>query len=164
MTYEKCPEEFYENCRNKFKCTRCAAGEGAQHLLYLPIDESPSLKTHPYKRELERLKKRGKEANRRGRQEEKKTLQRLGSKLVRATIGSGAVRGDADATLLDVGQIEHKARKHVSLPLKDIEKGQRQGVKVWALTTPHGVFYVMEEDTFVNLTAHYRNQNKDVRP
>jgi hypothetical protein len=151
---EKCPEDYRENCQKyPARCPVCAAGYGSKTLFYIPIDET--LSPHPHAEVLKSQKRRGAKARHKGHNDEKKSLARLANRLVKGTIGSGMVCGDGDATLLDIGQVEVKSRSNIGITKAEYDKGVKQGVKVWQIVTPHGTFYVLPEDTFVNITQNF---------
>lgn len=162
MNLKNCPDEYYENCQNQIRaCYRCAAGSGSKTLCYEPIDDS--LTPHPHEQVLKQQKWRGKEAHRQGKQTEKKSRQRLADQLVKETIASGAVNGDADFILSELSQIEHKSRKSLSITQKEYEKGLKQGVGIWQITHPetNRRVYILTEDLFVQITATYYKNNAD---
>lgn len=146
---------YYTNCSNRLKlCKQCIInGGGKNH--YQPIDKE--LTPHPGVEAYNRKKRQGAQANKRGKQAEKKAIQRLANKLVSPTVASGAIKGDGDAKLAGLCNLEHKLRNRLGITKAEYEKGKRQGVGVWQLTDPdtNTSIYILSEDVFVKLLKRY---------
>lgn len=136
-----CPEAYYENCRQaQVSCRVCGAGFGGvlAPVRYEPRDEG--LSPHPYEeRRQRRLQARALRRQRAmaARRHERVETMRLGRRLARQTLASGAVGHDGDAQLLQgLLQVDYKVRsgQHFRLRYEEYESGLRQGTNVWHLT------------------------------
>jgi len=146
---------YYTNCSNRLKLCKYCIVNGGKYNNYEPIDET--LTPHPGVEAYNKNKERGAQANKKGKQAEKQAIQRLANKLVSPTVASGAVRGDGDAKLSDLCNLEHKLRNRLGITKAEYEKGKRQGVGVWQLTDPdtNTSVYILSEDVFVRLLKRY---------
>lgn len=146
-----CPVEFYSNCRNAaIKCKSCQAGKSKEKVLfYDPIDSS--LPVHPVTDSSDRRKRQ------QVLRQAKAVEQSVKDDIARGTIASGSVRGDGDLHLLKGNlRVEVKDRGDRgswNLTWKEYEKGRRQGIDVYAISTvcpdqKRRTIYMLEEHTF----------------
>jgi len=143
MELYNCPDEFFNNCKNRhMKCERCIAGTGTELLHYRP--ERGKKTEHPVYKELKNQKR---QRNRRDR-ERKKPKRRLYrrsikkesevSDAIKKTVASGRVNQDGDYQILE-GEIQadhkyHSKSKSFTLSAADREKGKDQGTNTWFIT------------------------------
>jgi hypothetical protein len=168
-----CPEPYRSNCRwLDIQCSRCRAGEGNDSFFYRPITTLYPSKNHPFyieekleedlaRKEARELRKasssykRGKSNYREGIKGERKSLKDIGA---RSTIGSGAVCGDGDGVLVIGGEsfsIEHKSRlgatNKLSVTKQEWEKGKRQGIDLFLISSNEQRIVLMDYEVFIRL-------------
>lgn len=170
---EECPEPYSTNCRwLGIKCKECSASrEGEElRLLYQPISKLYPFSSHPKEVERKRLErqsrarlaierkssnsyKKGKKNYIKGRADEARVIKDLGAK---STVASGAVCGDGDG-VLKIGDInlsiEHKSRigskGKLSVTTAEWEKGKRQGIDVFIISSDEQRVVIMDYQVFV---------------
>lgn len=146
------------------KCSSCKAGSRPSgRLLYAPtsiIGDAPLASDHPaYGKD-----KQAYDNKKRGMANETAIQSRLQKGLVRKTLASGAALGDGDLSIstpegnLNI-EAKHRGKsERWHLTRKEYEKGQRQSVDVYAVTSQDGqgkdqTMYVMDESTFIRLVG-----------
>jgi hypothetical protein len=162
-----CPAEYYQNCKNQLSsCKICAAGygPGSGKVFYQAISEDEALLKHPYEKD------QGKSKRLKQAQGVERAVQR---EIIHGTIRSGAALGDGDHHLLK-GTIRQEvkdrgSRKSWNLTWQEYEKGQRQGISVYAISIdcPDGrrrTMYMMESDLFTQFLALQKNDEHTGNP
>ncbi|EKQ70459.1 hypothetical protein OsccyDRAFT_0747 [Leptolyngbyaceae cyanobacterium JSC-12] len=152
MQLERCPVDFYQNCKNRLRlCNICSAGNGklTGKLLYNPVVESELLK-HPHQEFLEdhrktvksekvAIKSRRKESpNSRFTKRGLKNEDKIKNKIIQKTSKSGAIFGDGDFSILDsYFRADAKLRitgRSFGISSAEFEKGRAQGITTWVVT------------------------------
>jgi hypothetical protein len=155
-----CPPDYYSNCSNAgTRCKLCRAGFASKKnkLLYQPIDDS--IQPHPddcIKPDLFKKRRILKKA--------KAHETTVAKQIISHTLRSGAAQHDGDLLAISSIKIECKqrgCRKSWNLTWDEYQKGQTQGIQVYAVTVtcPDGkprTLYLLEQDLFGEL-IHGRN-------